>query len=63
LIIESWEDALDLHESAPRPNPSDDDMNASMSASNESLSAGLRQTARKIAANQRLLEKLIRSRP
>ena len=64
LIIDSLEDALDLlNRLLARIQATLDDMNASMSASNESLSAGLRQTDRKIAANQRLLEKLIRSHP
>ena len=63
-IIESWDDALDVASRLlGRIKATLDDMNAGMSASNERLSAGLRETAAKIAANQRLLEKMIKGNP
>jgi hypothetical protein len=63
-IIESWDDALDVASRVlGRIKATLDDMNASMAASNERLSAGLRETAAKIAANQRLLEKIIKGDP
>ncbi len=60
-IIESWDDALDVASRVlGRIKATLDDMNASMAASNERLSTDLRETAAKIAANQRLLEKIIK---
>ena len=63
-IIESWEDAFDLvNRLLGRLKATLEEMNADMSASNERLTAGLRKTAAKVAANQRRLEKLIKSHP
>jgi hypothetical protein len=63
-IIESWDDALDVASRIlGQVNEMLADMNARMATSNERLSAGLRETAAKIAANQLLLEKLIKGHP
>jgi len=58
LIIESCEDALDVViRLFGRTHITLEGIKTTMAASNERLTAGLRETAAKIAANQPLLEK------
>ncbi len=59
-VIESWDDGLDVvNRLLGRLKGTLENMNADMTASNERLAAGLRETGAKIAANQRLLDKII----
>ena len=60
-IIESWEDGFDLvNRLLRRLKGTLEEMNAEMSAFNKRLTANLHKTTAKVAANQRLLEKIIK---
>jgi hypothetical protein len=63
-IIESWDQGLDLaNRLLGRLNQALDDINAGMAASNERLTRGIDETSAKIAANGRLLDEIVKSRP
>ena len=63
-IVESWADGVDVaNRLLGRLRQTLEDMNADMSAFNERLAAGLRETDAKIAANQRLLDEIVKSHP
>jgi hypothetical protein len=60
-VIESWDDALDVaNRLLGRLKRTLEDMNAGMTKSNKRLTVGLRETGAKIAANQRLLDKIVK---
>jgi hypothetical protein len=61
--IESWTDAFDVtNRLLGRIKVSLEDINTSMDKSNQRLTSGLRKTGAKIAANQRLLDEIVKGR-
>jgi hypothetical protein len=63
-VIESWPDAFDVADRVlGRLKKTLEEMNIDMSAFNQRLAAGLRETDAKIKANQRLLDELIKGHP
>jgi aminoglycoside phosphotransferase len=63
-IIETWDDGIDVvNRLLGRLKRTLDNMNVDMAASNKRLAAGLRKTSAKIAANQRLLDEIVKSDP
>lgn len=63
-VVESWEDAFGLADRLlGRLQGTLDEMNADLSAFNRRLAVELRKTSAKIAANQRLLDQLVKGRP
>src|ERR1700730_12945464 len=61
--IESWTDAFDVtNRLLGRIKVSLEDINTSMAKSNQRLTSGLRKTGAKIAANQRLLDEIVKGR-
>jgi hypothetical protein len=63
-VVESWDDAFDVaNRILKRLGGTLDEMNADMAEFNKRFAAGLRETGAKIAANQRLLDELLKSRP
>ena len=62
-VVTSWEDGFALtNRLLGRLKKKLERMNTAMSASNQRLAKGLRQTSTKIAANQRRLDELIKDR-
>jgi hypothetical protein len=61
--IESWMDAFDVgNRLLGRIKDMVDGINTAMDKSNQRLSSGLRRTGAKIAANQRLLDEIVKGR-